>query len=136
MRPALNLVEDGGMSAHWLGYWPDHNWQVWDYSVSHSQLHVRGVPRDDPGGSCLELLFKPVHRLATSTMSWTGLRLGLRRVTDEGSGVFFMVSTDPAGSHTGHGVIRSGSLHFADAGLRYFDDVLDRDLHWQTLWTR
>jgi hypothetical protein len=92
---------------------------------------------NDPGGACIELLFKPVHRLATSTMSWSGLRVGLRRVTPDGVGVFVLVSTDVGGRHTGHGVVRAGSLHRADAGLTYSDSLLDREPPvgtWQTLW--
>ncbi|UFN43302.1 hypothetical protein [Nocardioides okcheonensis] len=123
------------MTASWLGEWPDHNWQAWDYTVSHAQLHLRGVPHDDASGPCIELLFKPVYRLATSTMSWSGLRLGLRRVTPEGQGVFFLVSTDSFGRHSGHGVIRAGSAHAAKAGLRYSESVFDRDVEWQTLWS-
>jgi len=99
-------------------------------------MHLRGTPVDDPGGQCIELLFKPVYRLATSTMSWSGLRLALRRITSEGEGVFFLVSTKPMGRHTGHGVVRAGSLHVATAGLRYPESVLDRDLDWRTLWSR
>jgi hypothetical protein len=123
------------MSASWLGEWPDHTWQVWDYTVSHAQLHLRGVPDDDTGGPCIELLFQPVYRLATSTMSWSGLRLGLRRVTPEGQGVFFLVSTDSFGRHTGHGVIRAGSASVASADLRYSESALDSDVKWEALWS-
>ena len=133
---SLRLVHHGRVGATWLGEWPEHNWQVWNYTVSHSQLHVRGIPESDPGGPCIELLFKPVYRLATSTMSWSGLRLGLRRVTSEGEGVFFLASTNPFGRHRGHGVVRASSLHVATAGLRYRDSVLDRELIWRTLWSR
>lgn len=123
------------MSATWLGEWPDRKWQVWDYSVSHAQLVLRGVPDTDPGGPCVDLLFKPTRRLATSTMSWSGLRLALRRVTPEGDGVFFIVSARPDGPHHGHGVVRAGSLHLR-GGLRYFEDPLATDSHasWQRLW--
>lgn len=123
------------MTPTWLGEWPEYDWQVWDYTVSHAQLHLRGIPQEDPGGECLELLFKPVHRLATSTMSWSGLRVALRRVTPEGAGVFFLVSIRPTGRHQGHGVVRAGSLHLAGAGLSCPDSVIDRDIDWQTLWS-
>jgi hypothetical protein len=119
----------------WLGEWPDHDWQVWDYSVGHAQLHVRGIPSDDPGGRCIELLFKPVRRLATSTMSWSGLKLGLRRITKNGDGVFFLVSSRTSGRHHGHGVIRAGSLHLAEGGLTYSDSAIDASLPWRTLWS-
>jgi hypothetical protein len=124
------------MTSTWLCDWPDHDWQIWDYSVSHRQLHLRGIPMEDPSGECVELLFKPVHRLATSTMSWSCLRLALRRISSEGVGVFFLVSTRPGGRHVGHRVVRAGSLHQAAAGLHYWDSVLDHEppLEWRTLW--
>lgn len=131
------MVHSVHVEVRWLGEWPDHDWQVWQYSVGHAQLHVRGIPTGDPGGECIELLFKPVYRLATSTMSWSGLTVALRRVTPEGAGVFFLRSTRMQGRHTGFGVIRSGSLHIANAGLRYSHSVIDYDsleLPWTTLW--
>ena len=105
-------------------------------SDTHRQLHLRGSPVDDPGGPCVELLFKPVGRLATSTMSWSGLQVSLRRVTDQGTGVFFLVSTDKAGRHRGHSVVRAGSLAVADAGLDYTEPVITatQPLAWKTLW--
>jgi hypothetical protein len=111
-----------------------HDWQVWQYEVGHSQLHLRGIPSREPGGPCIELLFKPVLRLATSTMSWSGLRVGLRRVTPEGNGVFFLVGTRTGERHTSHAVIRAGSLSVADGGLTYLDRAIDAALPWRALW--
>ena len=126
-----------GVEGGWLGEWENHDWQVWQYTVGHAQLHLRGMPADDPGGECIELLFKPVRRLATSTMSWSGLRIALRRVTAEGDGVFFLASTRSDGRHSGHGVVRAGSLSLAEAGLKYFDSAIGPDvpsLRWRPLW--
>lgn len=121
----------------WFGEWREHDWEVWEYSVSHAQLHVRGIPSDDPGGPCVELLFKSVHRLATSTMSWSGLAVGLRRTTEAGHGVFVLTSLR-TGPHTGHGVVRAGSLHHLEGAFRYPESVTRSDSHtgWHTLWTR
>lgn len=88
----------------------------------------------DPGGPCVELLFKPVRRLASSTMSWSGLHLGLRRVTPEGDGVFFLVSARSAGPHHGHAVIRAGSVSVADGQLTYAEPAIDTALPWRNLW--
>ncbi len=123
-------------SMLWLGSWPDHDWQVWEYGVGHRQLHLRGIPVGDPGGPCVELLFKNVNRLATSTMIWSGLRIGLRRVTVGGAGVFFLVSNRSDGRHHGHGVVQAGALAVTEAGLDYGAPVLQstEPLRWTSLW--
>lgn len=120
-----------------LGEWPEHDWQVWEYSVSHAQLHVRGIPSADPGGPCVDLLFKSVARMATSTVSWFGLRVGLRRTTEAGHGVFVLISMRSS-PHAGHAVVRAGSLHQVDGAFRYPDSAIRSEPQggWRALWTQ
>jgi hypothetical protein len=70
-------------------------------------------------------------------MSWSGLRVALRRVIRDGPGVFFVVSANPRGRHQGHAVVRAGSLHIAGGGPSYSDSVIDEETHlpWRTLWS-